>query len=85
MSNTGSDDVTKWRHGINRWGVGSSADGKEIRILGLCAAGTLAAPQRAPLVLSREHALELAAWIVAVSTANAEEFELILHYVRGGS
>lgn len=91
------DDVSKWRHQYNRWGVGSSPDGKEIRILGLHTfCGRVIAdqlngtpdPERAlaewtPLSLTREHALELAAWIVAVAMPQDDEFEKILAYVRG--
>ena len=79
-------DVTKWRHQGNRYGVGASVDGKKIRIMGLAAAAggplsTVAAGP--PLVLSREHALELAAWIVAVAFPQEGEFERILDYIRG--
>lgn len=81
------DNVAKWRHQGNRWGVGASPDGEQIRILGLRAGnfGELSYLEHRSqhLSLSREHALELAAWIVAVATPREGEFERILAYVRG--
>lgn len=72
------DTISNWRHEYNRWGVGASVDSKEIRIIGLQPFG--GAP---PLTLTREHALELAAWIVAVCMPKEGEFERVLAHVRG--
>lgn len=76
------DQLTNFRHQFNRFGVGSSIDGKEIRILGLQHVFSWA-DNHGPLALSRENALELAAWIVAVSFPEEGEFERILNHVRG--
>ena len=83
-------DVTNWRHQGNRFGVGASIDGKEIRIMGLMEVirvfRSITDPPVWPLTLSRESALELAAWIVAVAIPEKRgltEFERILDYARG--
>lgn len=82
-------DVTNWRHQGNARGVGSSIDGKEIRIIGLLSVIKAGDPLRQkllwPLTLPRQAALELAAWIVAVAIPEKKgltEFERILDYIR---
>jgi len=72
-------DVSRWRHEFNRFGVGSSVDGKQIRVMGLMSAQA----QIRPLTLTRENALELAAWIVAIAFPHDGEFERILDHIRG--
>ena len=72
----------------NHFAVGSSPDGTEIRILGLMPViGKLPVIRSPgvpwPLSLTRENALVLAAWIVAVALPQGMEFQTILDHVRG--